>query len=283
MNHLGRNLIFCSTLLSLGSVANIAQAAPDLAGASAAGLRGAASAITTRAQALNNPSELAPSVAAPSSDDAEPVAAEEAAKPNPCQVPTLKDGSYIGAQFGYGTYRIRNDVVFPFTLSPVNANTNWSYGANIGYGKMLTSMFYLGGELFAVANTMDEPFTADDRSGFTYTNVTSVGPTYGFGLLPGVRITHETLTYVRLGVNRVIMKTDETATLAGVGSATSSASKIKYGFVFGLGMETLITTNYSLRGEFDHMFISSYSTGSFNTKVSPSNNLFTMSVIYHAD
>jgi hypothetical protein len=170
MNHLGRNLIFCSILLSLGSVATVVQAAPNVAGASAAGLRGAASTFTTKAQAINNPIAKTQGMAAAGATDAEPVATQEAANPNPCQVPTLKDGSYIGVQWGYGTYRIRNDVTFPFTLNPVNANTNWSYGANIGYGKMLSSMFYLGGELFAVANTMDEPFAADDRSGFTYEN-----------------------------------------------------------------------------------------------------------------
>jgi len=280
MNHLGRNLLFCTTVLALTSVANVAHAAAG--GASGAGLRGAASAVTTKAQAINNPAANAQGTAPGSNaSGTAPTGGEQPVAASPCQVPTLMDGSYMGAQLGYGTYRVRNMVTYPFTLNPVIADTNWSFGINIGYGKMLTPLFYLGGELFAVANTLDQPFTASNST-VSYTNETSVGPTYGFGLLPGIRLTKETLTYIRLGVNRVIMKSNETATFAGIGTASSNASKIKYGFVFGLGMETLIFTNYSLRGEFDHMYLGSYNTGDFNTRVYPSSNQFTMSVIYHA-
>ncbi len=281
MNYLGRNLISCTTLLTVYAAASLAYAAPT---PPAGVTRAAAAGFVSRAQATNT-SATDPAAAAQSgmTTGGEAPEAAVAATPaaSPCPVPTLMDSWYIGAQFGYGTYRIHNNITVPFTLDPTIAATAWSAGVNIGYGKQFTRLFYLGAEAFITANSLEQSFNVT-RGIINYTNEVSGGPTYGLALLPGLKLTPETLTYVRLGWSRLELQNYETASFAGFGSFTNSASKIKNAFVLGVGIETLIFTNYSLRGEFDHMFIGSYKTGGFfGTTIQPATNQYTVSIIYH--
>ena len=280
MNYLGRNLIFCTTLLSVCAAASLAYAAPSAAGAS----RATAASLASKAQTTNTSATDAAAAAqsgATANSDAPTTAAGPTQAASPCQVPTLMDSWYMGFQFGYGTYRIHNSIDFPFTLNPTTAASNGSVGLNLGYGKMLTSRFYLGAEAFIVANTLEQSFNVTTETA-NYINEISGGPTYGLGLLPGIKLTPETLTYIRLGWNRVVLQTYETAAFTGIGTIKNNSSKINNSFVFGVGMETLIFTNYSLRGEFDHMFIGSYKTGGFfGTTINPATNQYTVSIIYH--
>ncbi len=77
-------------------------------------------------------------------------------------------------------------------MSPVTANSNWSVGGVIGYGKMINNWFYFGAEFLALANTMEEELYATNLA-FPYTNQSAAGPTYGIGFLPGIKLTNETL------------------------------------------------------------------------------------------
>ena len=276
MRCFSRNMIICSAFLSMSSVVTLTYAR-EVAGAGGAGVRAGLSAIATKAQAIG----VAPSNAAPASG----VNISEAAQAQavPCKIPTLRDGWYIGAQAGYGAYRIQSNINFLagaplYDMNPVTANSNWSIGGVIGYGKMLNQWFYLGGELSIVANTMEEELYVTNLV-FPYLNQSAAGPTYGIGLLPGIKLTSETLVYVRLGWNRAIVKTTETlSTLTPV-----NVSKILNGFAVGVGIETLMTSDYSVRCEYGHLFLGSYNTtGYFNTRVNPSYNGFALTFIYHA-
>lgn len=202
---------------------------------------------------------------------------------NPCARPALMNGWYMGIQTGYGAIRVRNSIVTPgastLTSNLVAAASNWSAGALFGYGTMFNPWAYLGGEIFIVANNFQQNFSSANGPGsIVYTNETLNGPTYGIGILPGIKFNESTLTFARLGWNRVVIKTNETVT----GSVSGSTSKTMDGLVLGIGIETLMIYNYSIRGEFDHIFLSSYNTtGPYNTKVSPSSNQYSLALIYH--
>lgn len=278
MNRTPWKLIFIGALLATASTTNISYARGGATG-------GAVAAAADESIAADQAAEAARQQAQAGQE----LQAENAVKPaaptpvNPCAVPTLMSGSYIGVQLGYGPYRVRNSILTPgastLTSNLVASANGWAAGALMGYGTMMNPWFYLGGEIFIVANNFDQNFsTANGPGSTTYTNLTGNGPTYGIGLLPGIKLTESTLTFIRLGWNRVVIKTFETVT----GSASSNTSKTMDGLVFGIGMETLIFTNYSLRGEFDHMYFSSYNTaGPYNTLVNPSSNQFMMSLLYH--
>lgn len=195
----------------------------------------------------------------------------------------LKTGWYLGAQVGYDAYRVRNSVTTPgastLVTNPVIAANGWLGGLMLGYGMMANDWFYLGGEIFANISNADQNFSASTGAvPTTYTNKFEVNSSYGLGLLPGIKMTDSTLTFVRLGWNWANLKTNETLT----GSASSSKSNTSNGFVFGVGMETLIVDNWSLRGEYDHTWYSSYNTGGvYGTSVNPSDNQYTLGLLYH--
>lgn len=194
----------------------------------------------------------------------------------------LKTGWYLGAQVGYDSYRVRNSVTTPGTSSlvtnPVIAANGWVGGLMLGYGMMANDWFYLGGEIFANVSNADQNFSTG-VTGSTYTNKFEVNSSYGLGILPGIKMTDSTLTFVRLGWNWANLKTNETIT----GSAAGSKSNTSNGFVFGVGMETLIVDNWSLRGEFDHTWYSSYNTSAptYGTSVNPSDNQYMLGLLYH--
>ncbi len=196
----------------------------------------------------------------------------------------LKTGWYLGAQVGYDSYRVRNSVTNPGTpastlvTNPTLSANGWVGGLMLGYGMMMNDWFYLGGEIFGNLSNADQNFSAADGLG-TYTNKFEVNGSYGLGLLPGIKMTDSTLTFVRLGWNWANLKTIETTT---AGAVSGSQSNTSNGFVFGIGMETLIVDNWSLRGEFDHTWYGSYNTGApFSSSVNPSDNQAMLGLLYH--
>jgi outer membrane immunogenic protein len=190
----------------------------------------------------------------------------------------LKSGWYLGAQVGYDSYRARHNYASTaLALNPVFAANGWVGGLNLGYGMMMTDMFYLGGEVFANWSNASNNLTA--TAGTTTGNLQfDVGSSYGIGLLPGIKMTDSTLTYVRLGWNWANLKTTASQTVAGV-TTSGSNSNTSNGFVFGVGMETLLVDNWSLRGEFDHTWYSNYNAGA--TSVAPSDNQYMLGLLYH--
>lgn len=283
MNRIVCNTIFCTAVLSLCAATELAYAR---GGAAGAGI-GAAEAGAIRGglgKANVAATQTAEQAASPQSDSIESTTKTAQTPVDPCAVPTLMTGAYMGLQLGYGTYAVRNRVVNPFTTTyvsdPVGGDNGFTGGIFAGYGRILySSWFYLGGEVFINANNFDQRFGISSGPGSPrYNNQTNSGTSFGFGLLPGIMLTKSTLTYVRIGWNVITIKTNENVN----GGAISSTSKNMDGLALGIGFNTLISTNYSLRSEFDHVFLSSYNTGGiYKTLVSPSSNQFTMAIIYN--
>ena len=282
MNRITWKLIFCTSLASLCSTTELAHAR-GVGNVSAGVVAGKIAQTQTGATKAAEQAEAGPGpVPTPADTSATPAASEIPV--NPCQIPTLMQRWYMGVQLGYGTYRVRNSITNPassgITSNLVAAANGFAAGILMGYGRMVNPWFYLGAEAFIDANNFDQNYSYNNGIGTpTYTNLTNNGPTLGFGILPGIKLTESTLTYLRLGWNRLTIKTIETFTGTVV---TGNRSISRTGFVFGAGIETLIMDNYSVRGEFDHMYFNSYRTyNPYNTTVSPSSNQYMLSLIYH--
>jgi outer membrane immunogenic protein len=232
----------------------------------------------------------------------------------PCPAPVmLKDGFYIGAEAGYDSYRIRATNSYSATSpsgdtlsgsrNPALSATGWVGGLFLGYGRYLTDMFYLGGELLGTysgaessynifASNTDTTGEVDTFSGNTKFEVNGM---WGLALLPGIRLNDTSLGYVRLGYSWVSVKgkfngtRNETPAGGALVSQTFSTSKsnTSSGFNFGLGIETLLWDNWSVRTEYTHYYYNSFSSNIANsittstTKFNPSDNQFMLGINYH--
>lgn len=202
----------------------------------------------------------------------------------PCPAPVmLKDGFYLGAQAGYEAYRVRQSFSGSgISFNPVVAPTGWVGGLFIGYGQYLSDLFYLGGEIFgnvSGAETRNSIGIAGIGGVTTASNKVQVNGNYGLALLPGIRLNNTSLGYLRLGWNWASIKTTNNAFVPGVGTAHSSNTHTANGFDFGLGIETLVYDNWSVRTEYTHTWFNSFSRGGAN--YSPSDNQFLLGAVYH--
>jgi opacity protein-like surface antigen len=210
----------------------------------------------------------------------------------------LKTGWYLGAQAGYDSYRVRENIDgvidgVGFASNPVINGTGWVGGLMLGYGMMMNDWFYLGGEVFGNFSGVDQNMSSvlSTADGDNIQTSFQVNGSWGIGLLPGIKMTDSTLTYVRLGWNWANLKQTGSAFDADAVPTTFTGNKTNTsnGFVFGVGMETLIVDNWSLRGEFDHTWYSNYNAvaagpvggPNINVSTNPSDNQYMLAVLYH--
>lgn len=124
-----------------------------------------------------------------------------------------------------------------------------------GYGGIVSQSYYLAGELGATLATAN------------ISGSNALKTTYGFGasIIPGIMLSDHTLAYGRLGVVRSKFDNDD----------------MRNGGQFGLGMQTSLTQNVDLRGEYD--FIAYKSISSQGISVSPRADQFTVGLVYKFD
>lgn len=207
----------------------------------------------------------------------------------------LKDGFYFGAAAGYDTYRIVSDVDF---LSTVFNNTAFESdprlsangpvgGAFMGLGHYFSSFYntYLGFEIFgngSGAGTDSEllVYSSLASSVTKYSSDMQVKSNYGLSLLPGIKLNNATLFYVRLGYNWTNIDVNEYVFVNKIFVANSIYDVTSSGFNYGLGIETAVVPNVSLRGEYTHTDYSNFSTY-VGSKVSPADNQFMLGLILH--
>lgn len=212
----------------------------------------------------------------------------------PCPVePTLMDGFYVGAAVGYDYYNNRLNTTFTddlgsFSQNPTFAATGAIGQLFVGYGRYF-NQFYLAGELFAAASGASQSmsFTGSDEEGTSSLNTKfNARGSWGVSLLPGLSLNNKTLGYLRLGYNSVNLKGQ--ASYSGVnGSGSASTSGWRSGFQYGVGLETLLSGNWSLRGEVNHTSYNSYSASSSgpgfsaSAKFSPADTQALLGLVYH--
>jgi outer membrane immunogenic protein len=214
------------------------------------------------------------------------------AMPAPVVVPCdkgLRTGFYVGAQIGYDSYGSRATTAVAGGGASLAANPSLNPTGAVGglfggYGQYLTDLFYLGGEVFVNTSGASSSYNIATGGGSlgagSYNAQASVGTSWGLAVLPGVKINNSTLGYLRLGYNSANLKGQESFTLGGV---TTSASKSGWrgAFAYGLGMETAIVDNWSVRTEYTHASYNSFTNSNTGTKFSASDNQVMLGLSYH--
>ncbi len=179
-------------------------------------------------------------------------------------------GPYVGASVGVnsGTFNLKNPGVANYELGGRGAIGNLF----AGYGTLVSQSIYLGGEAFVDAtNTQSKTTIGSSKA--------TVNERYGYGIsfIPGVMISNDTMAYARVGVVRSSFQAKSSA----AGVSTYSKSKTLTGGQIGVGMQTSLTQNVDLRGEYDY---TSYRSQKFaGTQVQPRTDAFTVGLIYKFD
>jgi opacity protein-like surface antigen len=129
-----------------------------------------------------------------------------------------------------------------------------------GYGGMVSDSMYLAGELNGTVGT------------FNITDTTGLRSQYGLSLsvLPGVMLSDHTMAFARLGVVKTHFTTP---------SYAKWSDTTPWGGEAGLGMQTSLTQNLDLRGEYD--FVAYKSTSSNTFKDTPRADQFNVSLVYN--
>ncbi len=203
----------------------------------------------------------------------------------PCAtLPMLRDGFYLGAQAGYDAYRVRQSMSgASFNATNINNITGWVGGLFVGYGQFINN-FYLGGEVLGNYNGSNpNVFTTGDNDGDSFTQKMQVKGTWGVSILPGVKIADNVLGFLRLGYDWTKFNSKFTAVDAGGPSTSGSTNKTIGGWDAGLGLETVLVDNWSLRTEYNHIWYNSTSIvgGPFSDNANISDNQFMLGVVYH--
>jgi outer membrane immunogenic protein len=228
--------------------------------------------------------------------------------PAPCPQPLmLRDGFYLGAQVGYDAYRVRasGGYAFPalgasapgsFASNPVIAENGFAGGIFGGYGMYWSNWYYLGAEVFVngSAASQAQNFSTTTVGAVTTTsrgfyNKVSTGMSWGISVLPGIKVNDSTLTYIRLGYNQAKIRgqsafgfssTTNATGVATVSTVNANKNQWQGGFNYGLGIETAVYPNVSVRSEYSHTGYNSFSDAN-GTSYSPSDNQMMVSLIYH--
>lgn len=157
---------------------------------------------------------------------------------------------YIGAGLGIITNTTNTNH-----FSGYNTASNFRglpFNLYAGYGGVISQNFYLAGEILATVGTIN----LDN----TYGTVRS-SYSYGVSILPGLMLSDHTLAFARLGVVR-----------------THFNSIKRVGGQVGLGLQTSVTQNIDVRGEYDYTAYSS-----FNGANKPRSDAANLSLIYKFD
>lgn len=202
----------------------------------------------------------------------------------------LKDGLYVGAAAGYDSYRIVDDADFVEGAINVSADPRLSAngavgGGFVGIGHYFPNLYntYFAVELFGNGSAAKSDYeTILSPSDTVFKSHIDVSSNYGIGFLPGIKLTQDTLFYVRLGYNWTNIDVEEKVFISNALVATSHTDVTSSGFVYGLGIEAAIFDNFSARGEFSHTDYSDFDT-EIESDISPANNQFMLGLIYHFD
>lgn len=118
-----------------------------------------------------------------------------------------------------------------------------SAGLFAGYGGMLTTNFYLGGELFANgsnASSSSKTIAVDTETKVKMTY------SYGLSLMPGVKVAPDTILYLKTGILRTRFDITQTQSASIATHPNSSTT----GEMLGVGLQLALSKNLNIRGEY---------------------------------
>lgn len=213
-----------------------------------------------------------------------------------CMVPaSLMDGFYLGGQVGHDSYAFRQSTSFfdgddlLTSFNPKLSAKGWMGGIFLGYGSYFNNWGYLGAEVGVNGTNADSSWTvniSDDLG--SYSSKVEANHSWFLSILPGVKINDSTLGYIRLGARWDNLKFRESLTAGDLidDDTLVSRKRTRCGFNYGVGLETLIAGNWSVRTDYNHTSFGSFrstfgeDTG-HTTRIKASDDQFTLGVIYH--
>lgn len=191
----------------------------------------------------------------------------------------LQSGLYLGGQLGYDSFRVHQNINLGsglLTANPMLNSNGMTGGLFAGYGRYFKDYYYLGGEVVGSFSTASTTYSFADSLNSYYLRLTTSGG-MGLAALPGVKLNHDSLAYVRLGCNW-----DRMTSLEIIPGTSLNTARWIHGFVYGLGIETLVHKNWSARVEYTHTQNYSYKTAlAAGTNFNISDNRFLAAVLYH--
>lgn len=163
---------------------------------------------------------------------------------------------YVGASIGVNTNTSSSVATGPLTSAPANFR-GMPFTVFAGYGGQVNQNFYLAGEIFWKIGTAE----------FSDNNNLKTSYGYGASILPGVMLSDSTLAFLRLGVIR---------------DHFSNGNSTRTGGQAGVGLQTNVTQNVDVRGEYDYTSYSSFNND--NGRISsPTTDSFSLALIYKFD
>lgn len=149
-----------------------------------------------------------------------------------------------------------------------------------GYGQTINQNLYLGAELFGSKASTE--ITSNELKESDLDLKTTFTPKYSYGasLIPGLMISDHTMAFARLG----LVQTKFDAKITGKDSTdegSQSTQKTLTGAQFGLGLQTSLTSNVDLRGEYVYTAYRSMNVGGDNgMKITPNSGTASVGLIY---
>jgi opacity protein-like surface antigen len=113
----------------------------------------------------------------------------------------------------------------------------WNGDLFTGVGYTFKNHYYIAGEIFGSMSSAKRKYDEDGVKGELKTKYS-----YGISLIPGIKVTNNIMMYGRVGLNRI--KIEDTLN-------KKSTSKTKNGLQLGLGVQTMVANNVSVRMEYD--------------------------------
>lgn len=166
-------------------------------------------------------------------------------------------GFYIGAHTGFDSVATDMEATSPLLLGGTSVNKahmgrgNANVGLFAGYG-MVNGCFYYGGELGYTFSSTKIRSTPDSTAANQFIELKRSGY-FNAAVRLGYLFSQNTMGYVRLGVNWGKWNLRDTVN-AGTVAAPVSASKNSASFAPGVGIETALNRNVSLRAEWTYEF-----------------------------
>jgi opacity protein-like surface antigen len=167
---------------------------------------------------------------------------------------------YVGASLGITANTSSSTAYGTHDGAILSAPSNFRgvpFSIFAGYGGVINENYYLAGELTGTVVAAD------------ISNNNGLKTNYGYGasILPGVMLSDHTLAFARAGVVR---------------TRFSNADTTQTGGQFGLGLQTTLTQNVDVRGEYDYTAYSSLNN-SMGRISSPRSDAATVALIYKFD
>jgi opacity protein-like surface antigen len=128
-----------------------------------------------------------------------------------------------------------------------------------GYGGLVSQSVYLGGELFINTANMNSSSTVmtatqDISNGAQVSLQTKAS--YGISFIPGWMLTDHTMAYLRMGV----LRTQFAVSVNGATGYNGSTSPTQSGAEFGFGLQSKLSPNWELRGEYIYSTYNSFNS-----------------------